>query len=107
MNFRNRALDYASQAVLPFYILHHTVMYAVGYYVIQWESGVAFKYAAIATGSLAIIITLYEFGVRRVRFLRFLFGMKPLPKKAVGAGRPALPAPSPLGRAAEGLETGS
>ncbi len=77
LNFNNRFLAYAGEAVLPFYILHHTVMYAVGYHVIQWNIGVGWKYAAIALVSLILIMALYEFLIRRVNALRFLFGMKP------------------------------
>jgi len=31
LNFKNRFLSYASKAVLPFYILHQTVIIVVGY----------------------------------------------------------------------------
>lgn len=80
LNFDNRALARLSEAVLPFYILHHTVMYIVGYYVIQWNLGVGWKWITITAVSLAITLAIYEFLVRRVGVLRFLFGMKPLPK---------------------------
>ncbi|MGA2517337.1 MAG: acyltransferase [Thermodesulfobacteriota bacterium] len=33
--FRNKLLTYASEAVLPFYILHQTVIIVVGYYVVE------------------------------------------------------------------------
>ena len=80
LNFDNRFLARAGEAVLPFYILHHTVMYIVGHQVIQWNLGVGWKWTAIALVSLAVTLALYEFLIRRVGALRFLFGMKPLPK---------------------------
>ena len=75
----NRFLDYATEAILPFYILHHTVMYIVGFYVIQTDASVTAKFFLIAGVSFAIIMALYHFLVRRFNSLRFLFGMKRLP----------------------------
>ena len=49
----------------------------IGYYVVQWEAGVLLKYVVIALASFAVTLLLYEFGVRRTRVTRFLFGMKP------------------------------
>ena len=36
LNFGTAFLRYANEAVLPFYILHQTVLLAVGYLVVQW-----------------------------------------------------------------------
>ena len=72
----NRLLDYATEAVLPFYILHHTVMIAVGYYVIRLNASVTAKFILIAVVSFGIIMVLYHFLVRRYNALRFLFGLK-------------------------------
>jgi len=36
LTMRTRTLDYANEAVLPFYILHQTVILAVGFIVLQW-----------------------------------------------------------------------
>jgi hypothetical protein len=44
LNFNNRFLSYANEAVLPFYILHQTVIISIGFYVIQWGIGVGLKY---------------------------------------------------------------
>ena len=46
-NFRNGFLTYASEAVLPFYILHQTVIIIVGSYVVRWELNPALKYLVI------------------------------------------------------------
>ena len=35
LRFSNRFLKYANDAVLPFYILHQTVILAIGFHVIQ------------------------------------------------------------------------
>lgn len=76
LNFNNRFREYANEAVLPFYILHHTVIYIVGFYVIQWSSGVGFKFGVISIVSIMIIMLIYAVLVRQVNILRILFGMK-------------------------------
>jgi hypothetical protein len=76
LNRSTRALAYANEAVLPFYMLHHAVIYVVGYQVIQRGGGVAVKFAVIAGISFVVIVTLYEILIRRVNILRVLFGMK-------------------------------
>jgi glucans biosynthesis protein C len=76
LNFKNRFLYYASQAVLPFYILHQTVIIVVGYYVVQLDWVPALKYLAIVVISFGLIMVVYELLVRRIKVLRFLFGMR-------------------------------
>lgn len=77
LNFSNGVLKYANEAVYPFYILHQSVMLVIGYYILQWEMGVAGKYFAIATGMFLLTWLLYETLIRRFAITRFLFGMKP------------------------------
>lgn len=76
LNFRNRTLAYANEAVLPFYILHHSIILLAGCYIVKWSGGVAIKYSMIAVVSFAIIMAVYELLIRRVKPLRWLFGMK-------------------------------
>ncbi|MFX0202185.1 MAG: hypothetical protein ACFFCW_39235, partial [Candidatus Hodarchaeota archaeon] len=76
LNFNNKFVVYANEAVLPFYILHHTVIYVIGFYVIQWSSGIGIKYFIIAITSFTMIMAIYEILIRRINVLRFLFGMK-------------------------------
>jgi peptidoglycan/LPS O-acetylase OafA/YrhL len=80
LGFTNPFLKYANEAVLPFYILHQTVLLLVGYFVLQWQIPSFAQWLLIATASFAIIMFVYEFLVRRNNVLRFLFGMKTLPK---------------------------
>jgi glucans biosynthesis protein C len=77
LNFRNRFLDYASEAVMPFYVLHHPVIVIVGFYVIQWSTNLWVKHAVITLTALAVTVALYEIGVRRFAATRWLFGMRP------------------------------
>ena len=73
---RTNFLAYANEAVLPFYILHQTVLLGVGYYVTRWELPAPVKFILISLSSFILIMVLYEFIIRRVNVLRFLFGMK-------------------------------
>jgi len=86
LNRSNRFLTYANEAVLPFYILHQTVIISVGYYVIPWATGVGVKYLVISMTSFAIIMAIYE-AIRRVNLLRFLFGMRGA-RKRQGSAEP-------------------
>jgi hypothetical protein len=72
-------LKYAGEAVLPFYILHQTVLLAIGYFVVQWAIPAPAKWTIIFVTSFMVIMALYELAVRRVNILRILFGMKALP----------------------------
>jgi peptidoglycan/LPS O-acetylase OafA/YrhL len=74
-------LKYSNEAVLPFYILHQTVLLVVGYFVVQWAIPDLAKWAIIFVSSFAVIMVIYEYLVRRINVLRFLFGMKTLPHK--------------------------
>jgi glucans biosynthesis protein C len=76
LEYNNRFLSYANEAVLPFYILHQTVIISIGFYVTRWDAGVGLKYLAIASSSFIVIMLIYELLVRRINVLRFLFGMK-------------------------------
>ena len=71
-------LKYTSEAVMGFYILHQTVLLVIGYFVVQWAIPDLAKWAIIFVSSFIVIMTLYDFVVRRVNVLRVLFGMKPL-----------------------------
>jgi len=76
LNNNNGFLKYANEAILPFYILHQTVIIVIGFYVVQWNSGIGLKYLVISSTSFIIIIAIYEFLVRRFNVFRFLFGMR-------------------------------
>jgi len=75
-SFIDHTARYAKEAQLPCYILHQTVIVAVGFYVIQWRTGILSKYLVISLSSLAITLALYDIGVKRTRLTRFLFGMR-------------------------------
>lgn len=95
LNFNKPFLRYANEAVLPFYVMHQTVLLTVGYFVVRWPVADLAKFFIIAISGFAIVMALYEFAIRRVNLLRFLFGMKPrLPQPSASATpvRPLKPA---------------
>lgn len=69
-------LRLANEGVLPFFILHQTVLLGFGYFIMTWEIHDALKWAIVFTSSFFIIITLYTLFVRKFELFRFLFGMK-------------------------------
>lgn len=68
-------LAYASQAVLPFYLLHQTVIVIIAFFIRDWARAVGLKYVFVVCVTFAVAMGLYEFAIRRNRVLRFLFGM--------------------------------
>ncbi len=72
----NRFLKYANEAVLPFYVLHQTVILAIGFHVIRLDAPLWVEYLIIVVSSFAATMALYELFIRRINVLRFLFGLK-------------------------------
>lgn len=72
----NKFLRYANTAVLPFYILHQSVIVVIAFFLIKWEAGVGLKLPVLGILSFAGIMLIYEFGIRRFSTMRFLFGLK-------------------------------
>ncbi len=81
LNFSNRFLRYAHQAVLPFYILNETIVAAIGFYVVQWNMDALPKFLIISISMLVIILALYDLVIKRTNITRFLFGMRLKPKE--------------------------
>ena len=77
LNVRTPVLDYANEAVLPFYVLHQSVLFVMGFYILNWAMADLAKWATILISTFVIIMVLYEFLIRRNNVLRVLFGMKP------------------------------
>lgn len=84
LSHSNGLLRYATEASYPFYILHQTVIVAIGYAVIQRPASIALQFGLICLGSLAVTVAGYEI-VKRFRLTRWLFGLKPLPRRAAPA----------------------
>ena len=90
---RTPALEYASEAVLPFYVIHHPWVVAIAIVVTAWPVGLWAKHLVIVAGSFAATWVIYEYGVRRFGPMRTLFGLRP-PQPAAGEIAPE-PAEAP------------
>lgn len=65
-----------SEGLYPFYILHQTVIIALGFYVCQLPWSIAAKYWSICFLTLAFCVAFYGLLIRPFAIMRFLFGMK-------------------------------
>lgn len=84
------ALRYLAPASYPLYILHQTVIVAVGFYLVQWTPLPLVGWPLLMVLATAATFVGYEL-VRRVGALRFLFGMKPDRGGRTAATNPATP----------------
>jgi hypothetical protein len=80
LNFNKPILKYANEAVLPFYIMHQTVIVFLGFFILGWAIPDLLKFIIILLISFGVVLLIYQFLVRRYNLLRFLFGMKLRPR---------------------------
>jgi glucans biosynthesis protein C len=90
LDFPNRAMAYARDSILPFYVIHHPVVLVVSSFVVPLRLGVWSKFALIVVLGLSGTLLICEFGVRRWNPTRALFGLKPLPQRPFAPARPAI-----------------
>jgi glucan biosynthesis protein C len=75
LSFDHKYLKISNELVLPFYILHQSVIVAVAFYVVGLNLAVIEKYIIIVVVSFPIIVALL-YPISRINVLRFLFGMR-------------------------------
>lgn len=78
LNLPSRTLNYLSQSAYPVYIIHMVVLYGTAYCIFPLNLDVKVKFVLLATLTLAGSLGLYELFIRRVGFVRPLFGLKAL-----------------------------
>lgn len=76
LSFSNGLLRWARDASYPIYILHQTLIIAIGYYVIQLPWTPWTKYFVVLVGTMIGCVGIYEI-VRRFAVTRVALGMKP------------------------------
>jgi hypothetical protein len=76
LNRRSDLLRYLSTAVYPVYIVHLPVQFALATYLIPLPLPALTKYALLLGGTFGISFLIYEFVLRRIRWLRPLFGLR-------------------------------
>lgn len=69
-------LRHINEGVLPFFIMHQTVLLGFGYYIMGWEIHDLLKWVIVFTSSFVFIIAVYIIIIRKHDLFRFLFGMK-------------------------------
>ncbi|RPI74765.1 MAG: hypothetical protein EHM45_17365 [Desulfobacteraceae bacterium] len=74
--FSSPILPYLTQGVYAFYILHQTIIVILAYYVLDLPAGLYLQWLMILLGSMLLTLTVYDFLIKRIPVLRFLFGMK-------------------------------
>jgi surface polysaccharide O-acyltransferase-like enzyme len=75
LNRPSRLLTYANEAVLPWYILHQTLIIVFAFNLRRFELPAGLEALSILLLTLLACYLLFA-GLRRVNFLRFLFGLK-------------------------------
>jgi len=76
LNKPSALLSYLSQAVYPIYIIHMFVLYASAMIILPLEIPVVLKFITIIIFTGVGCFIIYEFLIRRIGFLRPLFGLK-------------------------------
>ena len=76
LNSSSNILQYLNQAVFPFFIIHQTVIVAIGYWIVQLRVSILPKYLLLSICSSILIYALYEYIIRRTKLTRLLYGMK-------------------------------
>ena len=76
LNHESKILAYLSQAVFPIYILHMPIQFAFSYYLFPIEMPALAKFILLTTATFGGSFLLYELAIKRVKWLRPLFGMK-------------------------------
>jgi hypothetical protein len=76
LNHPSRALSYFSKAVYPVYIVHLPVQFVLAYYIVPLSLSATNKLIMMVVGTFFVSWVLYEFIIRRLKWIRPLFGMK-------------------------------
>ena len=76
LSFDRPFLRHANEGVLPFFIMHQTVLLVCGYFIMTWEIHDVLKWLLVFAVSFTVIVAIYWVLIRKFDLLRFLFGMK-------------------------------
>lgn len=74
-NKRSKFLDYFNKASYPIYIFHQSILVAVAYYTLLYVNGLLLQLGIIMATSFIGTLFLYEI-IKRIPYVRFLFGIK-------------------------------
>lgn len=74
-NKKTKITDYLSKASFPVYIFHQTILVILGYFLLLSVDDMVMQVLIIMAGSFLLTFLCYEI-IRRIPYLRKLFGMK-------------------------------
>ena len=83
LNRPSRALSYLSQGAYPIYIIHMIFIYLGSTWILPLNISVIFKLVLLVAFTFIGSFILYDLIIRRVKFLRPLFGLKPKTKNDI------------------------
>jgi glucan biosynthesis protein C len=75
LSFDHKYLNVMNELVLPFYILHQSVIVAIAFYVVGFDLIAIEKYLIVVLVCFPIIAALL-YPISKINLLRFLFGMR-------------------------------
>lgn len=76
LNKPSPVLRYLNEAVYPYFIIHQTIMVALGFYIVQWSLPMLIKCVLLIAISVMMVMAVYHLLIRKTKLTRFLFGMK-------------------------------
>lgn len=76
LNKPSKSLTYLSQAVYPIYIIHMFVLFASAWIFLPLDIHPILKFISVTFFTFIVCFLIYEFILRRIYFLRPLFGLK-------------------------------
>lgn len=76
LNQPSGSLAYLNKAVYPVYIIHMPVQYGISYYLLPLPLPAILKLFLLLAGTFGVSLLIYEYVIRRLKWIRPLFGMK-------------------------------
>ncbi len=76
LNKPSRSLRYFSKAVYPVYIIHLPVQFIIAYFLLPAPLPAFLKLIILLIGTFGVSLLLYEYILKRLKWIRPLFGMK-------------------------------
>lgn len=76
LNLPGKILSYLSQAAYPVYIIHMVFLYLGSYFIMPLDIPATLKFTIIMISTFSGSLLIYEIFIRRITFIRPLFGLK-------------------------------
>lgn len=76
LNFGNKFIQYANEAVLPFYVLHFLMIVVFTFLFTGWGMNMVARFLIVSTLALVTTLVGFDLLIRRVGVARRLFGLK-------------------------------